>query len=114
MASRGDLQIYQGDDYAATVSVQYRDGAAVDLTGYTAEAQIRRDVADKATEVLVQIGVTVGTSSVALAIPHAQTAALAGGSYRWDLQLIGPDGEVTTVIAGKVEVTAEITRAIAV
>lgn len=112
MASKGDLLIYQGDDYLATVTVANQDGSPVDLTGFTAQAQIREDVADNAPEVVVEIAATVGTSTVELSIPNAETKLL-NGAYRWDLQLTSADGFITTVLAGKVTVTAEVTRSAA-
>ena len=36
MAGRADLAIYQGDDYAATVTVSNPDGTAANLAGYVA------------------------------------------------------------------------------
>ena len=112
MASKGDLLIYQGDDYRATVTLSNQDGSPVDLTGFTAQAQIREDVADVAPDVLVEIGTTLGTSAVELSIPNAQTKLL-NGTYRWDLQLTSADGFITTVLAGKVTATAEVTRSAA-
>ena len=47
-----------GDDYAAVVTVLYVDGLPADLTGYTAQSQIRNGPADK-TVVLAEVVATV-------------------------------------------------------
>ena len=103
-----DLVIYQGDDYVATVAIAEADGSPADLTGYTATAQIRRKPADAA-PVTVEFLAAVQSPNVLLALTHDQTVALSG-SYVWDLQLASAGGAITTVLAGKVKVTQEVTR----
>ena len=112
MASQGNLTLYQGDDYSVYVVVTNADGTPADITGYTAKAQIRRDVADEARRVEVEIAASVASPNVNLSIPHAQTQALTG-SYVWDLQLTSPGGQIMTILAGAVIVTREVTRAAA-
>jgi hypothetical protein len=105
------LLIYQGDDYAAVVTVQTLDGTPADLTGYTAEAQIRRDVADRQPVVTATMNVNIEltTSSIFLTLTHTQTLALMG-TYVWDRQITDTNGVVTTILAGPVTVTQEVTR----
>ena len=110
MPSKLDLKIYQGDDFPGLVTLYNQDGTASDITGHTASAQIRRAVADEEPEVTVEIETTViPPNQIVLAIPHAQTEALSG-EYVWDLQLTSPGGMITTVVAGKVKLTQEVTR----
>ena len=110
-AGKANLDIFQGDDWSATVEVTNADGTPADITGYTAKAQIRRDVADEARRVEVEITTSVASPNVNLSIPHAQTQALSTGSYVWDLQLTSPADSIVTVLAGAVVVTREVTRA---
>jgi hypothetical protein len=110
MPSKADLNIYQGDDYAAVVTVS--NGSTPPdqvLAGYAAQAQIRTGVADKQTTVACEILTTVSSPYVNLSIPHALTMALKG-RYVWDLQLIDPSGLITTILSGAVTVTQEVTR----
>lgn len=110
MPQRADLRIYQGDDYAATVTVS--NGLAPDevIAGYTAQAQIREDVADNAPDVLVEIVTVVESPYIFLSIRRDQSGSLRGGIYAWDLQITAPDGSITTILAGRARVTAEVTR----
>lgn len=110
MPSTANLDIYQGDDYPAFVAVADSDGAPADLTGYTAKAQIRVNVADRAPEVVVEIDCTITGSDIYLSIPHAKTIDLTGINYVWDLQLTSASGIITTILAGKVRVSLEVTR----
>jgi hypothetical protein len=110
MPGLANLSIYQGDDYAAVVTVAGSAGASVDLTGYTAQAQIRLGPADANTAVVVEmITSIVPPNAVNLSIPHAITCQLSG-LYVWDLQLTSPQGAISTVLAGQVVVTSEVTR----
>jgi len=109
-----DLAIYQGDDWAASVSVLRGDLTPADLTGYTASSQIRAGVADQAPLVAAVIQATVVLPNfVALYLSHDQSALLPGTDYRWDVQLISASGQITTILAGAVLVTQEVTRAAA-
>ena len=104
------LSIYQGDDYMATVNVT-RNGAAVDLTGYTAVAQLRRDVADidpgapDAT-----FACSISGSSVRMNLSRTVTVALTG-CYQYDLELHETaTGNIMTIARGPAHITQEVTR----
>jgi len=109
-----DLAIYQGDDWSASVTVLRGDLTPMDLTGYTATSQIRAGVADQAPMVAAVITATVVLPNfISLYLPHAQSALLPGTDYRWDLQIVSAAGQITTILAGAVQVTQEVTRAAA-
>ena len=108
--TKADLQIYQGDDYMASVKVMNDDGTDADLTGYTAQAQIRYGPADEEEEIIVDLAPVVAPEGlIAFTIPRAVTADLSG-RYQWDLQIVAGTGEVTTLLAGDVVAVKEITR----
>lgn len=108
--TRTDLAIQQGADYAATVTVEYIDGTAVDLTGWSAKAQLRNGSADCNPVIVHEISTTILLpDQVVLNIPNAVTTTLKG-RYAWDLDLTSPEDAITTVLAGNANVTAEVTR----
>ena len=108
--SKADLQIQQGADYAGTVTVAYTDGSPLDLTGWTAQSQLRKGIADCNAEVIYEIGTTIlAPDKVILNIPNAVTTTLKG-RYAWDLDLTNPEGGITTIMAGNADVRAEVTR----
>jgi hypothetical protein len=108
MPSAANLAIYQGDDYAAVVTVS-GGSTQPDISQYTAQAQIRLGPADSNAQVVVEIATQISSPQITLSIPRDITAQLSG-KYAWDLQLIAPDGTVQTILAGNVWVTPEITR----
>lgn len=108
MPARADLSIYQGDDYGAVVTVN--GGTPPDvIAGYTAKAQIREDTADNCPVVAAEIDAEVASPVVNLTLPGDVTVNLCG-KYVWDLELTDPNGVVSTILAGNVVVTSEVTR----
>lgn len=108
--SKADLQIYQGDDFTGVVTVSNGSTPPEEiLVGYIAQAQIRDDVADESTEVVLEIQTAIESPFITLFIPRAQTVDLCG-EYVWDLQITSPSDVVTTILKGDVRVTQEVTR----
>lgn len=106
-----DLTIYQGDDWAALVNVTNSDGTPADLTGYTAQAQFRTGIADQTWLVSAALQcVIVLPNQISLSLTSAQTTLLTEPVYCWDLQVTSPDGIVTTLMAGNVNMLFEVTR----
>lgn len=107
MARNQPLNIYQGDDFNAVVNLSH-DGTPVDLTGYTAAAQIKRTSSD--TTVVATLSATVDAtfSRVTLALSHTVTATLTG-TYWWDLQLTSSTGSISTPLYGPVYTKAQTT-----
>ena len=99
-----DLYVYAGDDLKLTIDVTDNAGAAADLTGYTAKAQIRA-TADDATS--VDFTATVAASAVNLTLP---SASVVPAKAVWDCEIVSGTGEVTTLCGGKVTTTPGVSR----
>ena len=108
--ARYDLEIYRGDTDAWTFSFWSDPEATepMDLTGYTAAAHVR--VKPGAPEVA---GVLVATielpNLVRVDLPASISESLPVCSSSWDLQLTSASGGVRTVVAGRANVTADVT-----
>lgn len=112
MPGTANLSIYQGDDYAADVTVFEADNTTpADLTGYTAQAQIRTQAGDSCANPAATFAVTIVLpNTITIQLSHDQTKALTRSGYVWDLQAINADGWITTLLAGSVQVTREVTK----
>jgi hypothetical protein len=109
--AKSDLAIYQGDDWAAMVTVNNCDGTPADLTGYTAQSQIRAGIADQTWAVAASLlCAVVLPNQISISLTSAQTTLLYQPVYCWDLQIRSSDGMVTTILAGAVNVQFEVTR----
>lgn len=113
-AGRYDLTIEQGATLARTITWTDSNGDAVDLTGYTAEAQGRAsyEATVYAWRITSSSGITLGgiAGTIALLMTAATTAALSPHRGVWDLELTAPDGTVTRLLEGAYTVRAEATR----
>ena len=103
-----NLALYQGDDFYMDLTVDNPDGTPADLTGAVASALIRSapGAADPPMATITAT-VDVALSVVHLHLPHTEAANLAAGGAAWDCQIATPD--VTTLAAGRVTVTAQVT-----
>ena len=104
-----DLSLYRGDTFRLHLKL-WEDKAAslpVDLTGATAESQIRNKAGGY---IIVPLGCTVTTPNVidvVLQSTDAETLPKRRGA--WDLQVT--NGDVFSPIGGKVSITNDITPA---
>jgi hypothetical protein len=111
MPDPADLMIYQGDDYTAVVTVTDGTNTPPDLTGYSAQAQMRQGPADANPDVVVEITATINPpNQIQLSIPHDITSKLSHPLYVWDLALTAPNGSVETILHGWAQMTREVTR----
>lgn len=102
------LIIYRGDTYAWRF-VLWQDQAKtipVDLTGFAVAAEIRDKPAGKTIQA-ISLGVTL-PNIISASLTGAQTGQLPA-SGRWDLQLTDFTGWISTILAGPVTVTGDIT-----
>jgi hypothetical protein len=108
-AARYLIRIEQGATWKPVLTV--RD---TDLTGYSARMQIRATL--DADTVLVELttgdGITIDgpAGQITLLLDDTQTAALDWCVGVYDLELTDPDGNVTRLLKGPVEVDPEVTR----
>lgn len=106
-----DLQLMQGDDIWIACTIGAADGSAVDLTGYTAQAQIRPAPADETEQPLITfLATVVPPDEVLLNMPGSSSILLTRTPLVWDVQVTSPLGQVSTVASGSVSGRLEVTR----
>lgn len=110
-ASRFDLTLEEGADYALTLTYYDSSGALVDLTGATAKLQIKDEIGSSALVSLTQAsGITLGgtAGTISIAITVAQVAAL-GANFEglYDLKLT-LSSLVTRLLQGAVYVSPQV------
>lgn len=101
-----NLSLYQGDDFTLLLNVSTPTGEPADLSQMTVESHIRPDPA----------GVLAGEFEPAVDGPvislHLPGAVSSGLPLRcvWDAQITDQDDAVTTLAAGTITLTPEVTR----
>lgn len=106
LPAKQDLDLYQGDDFYLDVTVKNQDGTPADLSGAVSTAQVRTVPEDPT--ILASFVTSITTNVIHLHLLAADAAGLIPGPAFWDLQVAMPD--ITTLIAGKVTIHAEVTR----
>src|SRR5262245_48309925 len=106
LPAQADLIIYRGDDIFMGVRVTAQE-EPVDLTLYQPESHIRLVPEDP--NILAEFTIEVEHELLRMHLPNESSAALPDRCV-WDVQVIGPDGLVTTLAFGNVQVLGEVTR----
>lgn len=108
MASKANLVIDQGTTFTTTITVTDDEGTALNLTGYTGAAQIRKHYTSS-NSVSFTVSIAPATGEVTLSLNANATANLNAGRYVYDCELT-LSGIVSRVLEGIVTVTPQVTR----
>lgn len=110
---RYNITVYKGTTFQLS-PVWKVDNLPVNLTGYTADMQVRQ-FTDSA--ILVELSTTNGRivitpalGQVALTLTATETAALTSGNYQYDLNLTSPDGIVYKILQGAFVILDSVTQ----
>lgn len=93
------FDMYVGDTFSMKVNVN------TDITGWTAASSLRGPAGLE----LLQFTTVVEADGVVVSATDEQTALLPPGEANWDIQVVNPVGEITTVAAGKVTIVDQVT-----
>ena len=112
MATLSNIFIDQDATFTTTVTVNDSTGSALNLTGYTAVAQIRKTyLSSTATSMTVAFATDRSTGQITLSLTATQTGALKAGRYVYDLAITTSDSVTTTrVIEGVATVNPSVSR----
>jgi hypothetical protein len=110
MAIIANIFIDQGTDFSITVDVTDTSGGALDMTGYSAAAQIRKTYGSSSVSSTFSTSIAEAAGQVTLSLTDTQTTALESGRYVYDLNVTSSGGQTTRVVEGQAIVTPGVTR----
>ena len=110
MAIIANLYIDQGTDYTITVDVTDSAGDVLDLTGFTATAQVRKTYTSSSLSATFATSINAAAGQVTISLTDTHTSALQAGRYVYDLNIESGGGIKTRVIEGQAVVTPGVTR----
>ena len=112
MATISNIYIDAGADYTTTVSVSDGAGNALDLTGYTAAAQIRKTYESSSATVSFTVAFNSDrtTGKLDISLTGAQTAVIAQGRYVYDVLITSGASAKTRVVEGIVTINPRVTQ----
>jgi len=108
MAQKANLIIDQGSDFSTTLDITDEEGSPIDLSTYTAAAQIRKHYTS-----LTKTDFTVSTTAsgiVTLFLSANTSNELESGRYVYDVELTANTGSITRIVEGIVTITPSVTR----
>ena len=113
-AGKANLIIDQGADWYQNFVYQDSNSNPINITGYTAELQLRSNLNDTtpALSLTTSSGITItgSTGTIAVHATNSQTAAISAGYYLYDLEITSPAGIITRLVYGQIQVTAQVSR----
>jgi len=110
MAIIANIFIDQGTDFSITVDVTDSTGDALNMSGYTASAQIRKTYSSSTASATFGTSISEATGQVTLTLDDTQTTALESGRYVYDMNITSSGGQTTRVVEGQAVVTPGVTR----
>jgi len=108
MATKANLVVDQGTTFTTTITVSDDEGNALDLTGYTGAAQIRKHYTSS-NSVNFAVTITPASGEVTLSLTANATANLNAGRYVYDCELTN-SGTVSRILEGIVTISPQVTR----
>lgn len=107
MATKSNIIIDQGSTYSLWIDLLDSNNAALDVTGYTANAQIRKYYSSNLIE---NFTTSLSDGVLILSLTSTQTANIESGRYVYDVELIDDANSTIRILEGVVTITPEVTR----
>lgn len=109
MAIKANLIIDQGVDYSTSITLTDDDGSIIDLTGYTAEAQLRKTYTSLSAVNFV-VSITASLGVVTLSMTSNVSSNIVPGRFVYDVLLRNAQGIKSRIVEGIVTVTPRVTQ----
>ena len=110
MASISNIFIDQGATFTTTVTVTDSNGDAVNLSGYSVAAQIRKTFLSSTATAFTATISNASSGEITISLSPTQTTALEAGRFVYDVLITASGGTKTRVVEGQVTVNPSVTR----
>ena len=110
MASISNIFIDQGATFTTTVTVTDSNGDAVNLSGYSVAAQIRKTFLSSSATAFTATISNASSGEITISLSPTQTATLEAGRFVYDVLITASGGTKTRVVEGQVTVNPSVTR----
>jgi hypothetical protein len=112
MSNYYELTIDQGSTFAITVELKdYFTNDPLNLTGYTARSQIRKDYNSSTSNNFTVAIQDAANGNISMSMTASNTSNLKAGRYVYDLEIEETvSSEITRVLQGVAIVTPQVTR----
>jgi hypothetical protein len=112
MAAKANIVIDQGSDFSTTLTITDENDNILDLTGYSANAHIRRHYTSETAKVLGCTFAADRTSGrLTLSFGSEISAGMESGRYVYDVEILSGLNTRSRLVEGICTITPEVTRA---
>lgn len=110
MATKANLVIDQGTTFSVELDLTDDNGDALNLDGFTANAQLRKWYTSSNSTVF-STSINASSGQISLSLTANQTGLLTAGRYVYDVELTENNtNAISRVVEGIVTVTPQVTR----
>lgn len=109
MATKANLVIDQGTTFSVNLDLTDENGDVIDLSGYTANSQIRKWYTSSTPAATFSTAVNATSGELILSLTANQTSNLVAGRYVYDVEL-DLNGTISRIVEGIVTVTPQVTK----
>ncbi|CAB4162804.1 hypothetical protein UFOVP787_123 [uncultured Caudovirales phage] len=109
MATKANLVIDQGTTFSTDLALTDENGDAINLSGYTANSQIRKWYTSTNAAASFTSLINVSSGVISLTLSANQTSNLSSGRYVYDVE-IDNGTTISRIVEGIVTVTPQVTR----
>jgi|TARA_B110000438_G_C15405841_1_gene475377 hypothetical protein len=110
MAAVSNFYIDQGADFSTIISLTDSNGDVLNLSGYTALAQIRKTYGSTTIAGTFTTSLAADTGQLTMSLTDVVTAAITSGRYVYDVLLTDGSGDKTRVLEGQAILTPGVSR----
>ena len=110
MASISNIFIDQGATFTTTVTVTDANGDAVNLSGYSVAAQIRKTFLSSTATAFTATISNASSGEITISLSPTQTTALEAGRFVYDVLITASGGDKTRAVEGIANVNASVSR----
>ena len=110
MAAFTEITIEKGATFSTTINVEDSNGDAINLSGYTANSQIRKSYYSTTANSFTATVTGTANGEITLSVPSSNTSVMPIGRSVYDLLITAPDGTKTRVVEGIATVLPAVTR----
>jgi len=111
MASISNIFIDQGATFSTTLTINDSTGSALNLTGFSAIAQIRKSPSSSTSvSFTTAFAADRSTGQITISLTDTLTTALEAGRYNYDVLITSGGGTKTRVVEGTATVNPSVSR----
>ena len=110
MAALSNIYIDQGSDFTSVITLTDSNSDALNLTGYSALAQIRKSHGSTTIAATFGTALTTTTGQLTMTLADTITAAMDSGRYVYDVLLTDGSGDKTRVLEGQAILTPGVSK----